>query len=158
MQSLADPAKAACAGSGDGKSKWMRLSSKWTAEFLLDPACPEAGSWLQEQEQPWGIGCKACSFCKCVGRLAKFRVCTRSGLQSVNFVKHQKSKVHQNSVKVFLANGNDSGLNTAPDTSSFKVNFEQQERGSNDMVPCGGHESNRPKALDKNKECISFPG
>ena len=121
MQSLADPAKAACAGSGDGKSKWMRLSSKWTAEFLLDPACPEAGSWLQEQEQPWGIGCKACSFCKCVGRLAKFRVCTRSGLQSVNFVKHQKSKVHQNSVKMFLANGNDSGLNTAPDTSSFKA-------------------------------------
>ncbi|CAL1145025.1 unnamed protein product [Cladocopium goreaui] len=41
MQSLVDPAKAACAGSGDGKSKWMRLSSKWTAEFLLDPACPE---------------------------------------------------------------------------------------------------------------------
>ena len=60
MQSLADPAKAACAGSGDGKSKWMRLSSKWTAEFLLDPACPEAGSWLQEQEQPWGIGWQAC--------------------------------------------------------------------------------------------------
>ena len=28
MQSLADPAKAACAGSGDGKSTWMRLSSK----------------------------------------------------------------------------------------------------------------------------------
>ena len=53
MQSLADPAKAACAGSGDGKSKWMRLSSKWTAEFLLDPACPEAGSWLQAAMGDW---------------------------------------------------------------------------------------------------------
>ena len=53
MQSLADPAKAACAGSGEGKSKWMRLSGKWTAQFLLDPASPETGSWVQEQEQPW---------------------------------------------------------------------------------------------------------
>ena len=107
MESLADPAKAACPGSSKGKSKW-------TPKFILDPASPEAGSWVQEQEQPWGIGCKACSFCKCVLRLAKFEVCTPGGLQSVNFHKHQRSKVHQNGVKMFLTNGNvvDSGLNS----------------------------------------------
>ena len=54
----------------------------------------------------WGISCKACSFCKCAGRLAKFEVCTPSGLQSENFLKHHRSKVHQNAVKMFLANGN----------------------------------------------------
>jgi hypothetical protein len=62
--------------------KWKKLGSKWKDMFPLDPGQPSLGSWLDEQDDPWGIGCRACHSAGCAGNLAQYAVATEGGLQS----------------------------------------------------------------------------
>lgn len=62
--------------------KWKKLGSKWKDMFPLDPGQPSLGSWLDEQDDPWGIGCRACHSAGCAGNLAQYTVATEGGLQS----------------------------------------------------------------------------
>jgi hypothetical protein len=44
------------------QAKWKRLFPKWSKQFLVDPADPKSGTWLDSK---WGrglaVGCKCCS-------------------------------------------------------------------------------------------------
>ena len=56
----------------------------------MSPHDPEGGSWLSDQEQPWGIGCKACSFSKCSSKFAMYAVREAGSLQH----EHENLKKH----------------------------------------------------------------
>ena len=53
----------------------------------MSPHDPEGGSWLSDQEQPWGIGCKACSFSKRSSKFAMYAVREAGSLQHENLKK-----------------------------------------------------------------------
>ena len=83
--------------------KWKKLGSKWKDMFPLDPGQPSLGSWLDEQDDPWGIGCRACRSAGCAGNLAQYLVATDCGLQKQNFAKHAQSNSHRASVRQYLS-------------------------------------------------------
>ena len=61
----------------------------------MSPHDPEGGSWLSDQEQPWGIGCKACSFSKCSSKFAMYAVREAGSLQHENLKKHTRTKARK---------------------------------------------------------------
>ena len=56
------------------RRKWRKLGAKWQSSFPLDTSNVSLGSWLDEQDEPWGIGCKACRSAGCMGNLAQYLV------------------------------------------------------------------------------------
>ena len=84
--------------SQEAKNKWERLGARWQERFLLDPADPSKGSWLDLQESPCCVGCIACSSAGLSGNFASYGVNTIGGLQAVNFKKHADHPLHKAAV------------------------------------------------------------
>eukprot|EP00438_Fugacium_kawagutii_P009324 Skav234542 [mRNA] locus=scaffold2556:223344:226376:+ [translate_table: standard] len=123
--------------------KWKKLACKWKQTFLLDNSKAALGSWLDEQEEPWGIGCKACCSAGCAGKFSQYMVNTEAGLQKQNLLKHAQSKSHVDAVARYLsaavsasAGSTPSALepavapDAAPDVKVFQDFLNQAKKGA----------------------------
>ena len=127
-------------------AKWRKPGSKWRQTFLLDPSNAVLGSWLDEQEEPWGIGCKACCSAGCAGGLAQYSVMTEHGLQKINFEKHAKSQSHQEAVRRYLlaavsAAAGSTSTTVAPGASPNQAAFEDVWEGVMKGDPLNGQKN-----------------
>ena len=114
--------------------------------FLLDPSNAVLGSWLDEQEEPWGIGCKACCSAGCAGGQAQYSVVTEHGLQKINFEKHAKSKGHHEAVRKYLlaavsAAAGSTSTTVAPGTSPDQAAFKDVWEGAKKGEPLNGQKN-----------------
>ena len=76
----------------DAQVKWKRLFPKWSTKFLLDPADPKSGTWLDSKwSQGLSVGCKCCNAAERICPFGVYGVASADALQVVNFTKHAAS-------------------------------------------------------------------
>ena len=86
----------------DATRNWRKLAETWQGSFPLDLSNTMLGSWLDAQDEPWGIGCEACRSAGGAGNVAKYMVNTERGVQQHNLAKHTQSFTHINTDRRYL--------------------------------------------------------
>ena len=88
----------------DAQDKWKRLFPKWSTMFLLDPADPKSGTWLDSKwSQGLSVGCKCCNAAERICPFGVYGVASTSALQVANFRKHAASDKHVAAAAAFIS-------------------------------------------------------
>ena len=105
------------------KFRWRSSGKKWCNMFLVSDGQPELGSWLDEKQQPWGVGCKVCKETGVSNPFASYSMTKKGQLQNCNLMKHHKSKAHKAAVKEWLKEGGCVG--PSPDAALALSQFQE---------------------------------